>query len=123
MQLFHVFAYIFLPSFPASASISCTVHYQASTCRHPIGRILTFNMSIPSQSITSHHFGDTPDAKTTQQFFTSFPVSQCYLTHQSNHRPFCTFKSLHAFRFHCSSLAAIHQNTWNTGSENLSFQL
>src|SRR5258706_545774 len=112
MQLFHVFAYIFLPSFPPSASISCTFHYQASTCRHPIGRILTFNMSIPSQSITSHHFRDIPDAKTTQQFFTSFPVSQCYPTHQSNHHPFCKFKSLHVFRFHCPIKSRCHTSKY-----------
>src|SRR5258706_301015 len=122
-QPFHVLLYTFLPSLPASASTPCTFHYQASTCRHPIDRILTFNMSIPSQSTTSHHFGDTFDAQTTQQFFTSLPVSQCYTTHQSNHHPFCTFKSLHVFYFHCPCLAAIHQNTLYTGPVNLSFQL
>src|SRR5258706_16387927 len=41
-------------------------------------------MSIPSQSTTSYHFGDTFDAQTTQQFFTSFPVCQHYTTHQSS---------------------------------------
>src|SRR5258706_3872185 len=56
----------------------CAFHHQTSTCRHPIGRILTLNMSIPSQSTTSYHFRDAFDVQTTQQFFTSFSVSQCY---------------------------------------------
>src|SRR5258706_246120 len=99
----------------------CAFHHQTSTCRHPIGRILTFNMSISSQSTTSNHFRDTFDVQTTQQFFTSFSVPQRYTTHQSNHHPFCMFKSLHVFYFHCPCLAAIHQNTFNTGPVILSF--
>src|SRR6266446_9732036 len=71
---FHIRLQTLLPCFLSPTSFHLSLHFKFPTCRHPIFRIHTFNVSKPTQSTFTNHPHHTLNTKALIQRLTPAPV-------------------------------------------------
>ena len=128
-QQTHVGRQSVLPGLPLPVDRSLPLHHQPSACLHIIGIVLSFYMSMPPQSASSHHIPNWFYIKASSQFSAGLSFFQGNTTHPPDHphlRPFhlwlqlclnwpCLAPVPQAASNACHVNLALHPHRWRFG--------